>query len=516
MTSAGISQTLNFFDIIPDLGGLDSQGQALIVLPDTHEIYVMGDLIDTTLEPLQSVIRPFLAKFDYEGRMIGTHIIYDSLSQSKFYIDTRPIIKDRISILIYIDKLNEYGRYNANLLAIDIHTGAILRSKLYPAPPIADSTHIGGWYYRDSKKNLIVYHYLGFEKRIYIRKIDSLFNVTSEFLVNENSRWNAPKYIEAESDSTFILVGASIAPPGGILPEAKPFFMRVNKTGKILDFKLAPGITQKTVVFSSANSYTVLRDESGNWIISCVILEPNDNCNHCYNVIPISFSVSPEFDSLLWINYFSEVPYDSLQFYDLSSASWTTDRSGFVVSGTDFSLDERNSFLVKISTEGNTLWTRHFIPLGWEQERLSWADVEDVKATPHNTYVMVGVVFDNDLWIRRPWILHIDSMGCLIPGCDRIVSTHDSEKSLSNDFVIFPNPTSDQLYLMYRGVSMTTSAFSIYLMTETGQVLKSTKITPLSGGQYILPLYNVPPGQYIIRIEHAEQPYLQTNKIIKL
>src|SRR5688572_27745227 len=75
----GSSQSIGFFDIIPSLDGKYLQGQALMVLPDTNEIFVMGHLIDTTLQPGMEVVRPYLARFDYNGNLIKSFIIFDSI-----------------------------------------------------------------------------------------------------------------------------------------------------------------------------------------------------------------------------------------------------------------------------------------------------------------------------------------------------------------------------------------------------------------------------------------------------
>lgn len=506
------AQFQNQFNIVPIIGGIDNQSQGLIILPDSLEFYIMGDLIDSALVSGQTVIRPYLARFDYHGDLIDTYTISDSLDIERFRISTRPILKVNSSIIALIEKENEHFGYDTYLFKLDLDSGKILNSKTFEFAPTADSSHVGGWYYKNQSEEIISSHFLQNERRIFIRKVDKEFNVISQFLVEDNGRWNTPKYIEYEEDSTYVLVGTSIAPPGGQFPESKIFFMRVDETGSILDFKLIPDLDYKTISFTVANSYTVLRDNSGNWIVSVGIINSNPSI---YNIVPIAISLTQNFDSINWINYFSNISFDSAQFYTLTGVSWTKNRDSFVVAGYDFSKSNRNSFITKIDTFGKILWTRNYIPLGWDKDDFAWANIQDIKLTPFNTFVAAGVLFDNNNMIRQPWILHVDSMGCVVPGCDIVSSTEinilDSEEVIK----IYPNPTSDLVYVQFLHDKLDNIENVVSLFDIHGKRLKSVKCNPVSGVQYILSLSEIPAGTYILNIYDSYNKCLKTEEIIK-
>lgn len=510
-----IAQEQNQFNIVPFVGGIENQSQGLIVLPDSNEFYIMGDLLDSVVVSGETVTRPYLSRFDYQGDLIATYIITDSLGIGKFNIDTRPVIKDGTSIIALIERVNQHFGYDPFLFKLDLKSGKILKSKTFEYAPTIDNSHKGEWYYKNQEEEIISFHFLQSERRIFIRRVDKEFNVISEILVEENGRWNVPNFIEFGEDSTYVIIGTSIAPPGGPFPESKIFFMRVSETGDIIDFKLAPGLDYKSILFTSANSYTVLKDSQGNWIVSVGILNIIESNPIVYNIVPIAISLSPNFDSTQWINYFSNISIDTFQFYNLTGVSWTRDKESFVVAGYDFSQTMRSSFITKITTTGEILWTRTFVPLGWDSDDFAWANIQDIKLTPFNTFMAVGVIYDNIKMIRQPWIIHIDSMGCVVPGCDLVNANEMNLLDIKDKIKVYPNPTSNQLYLSFSDDDLDISEYVVSLFDISGKMIKSLKIDPIGGFQYILSLLEIPTGIYVLKISNKFNEILKTEEIIK-
>ncbi len=317
--SEATSQVRSFFNFLPDVSGFEGQSQGLNIYADSQQVYLLGDLMDANTVSGDTVVRPFYARFNYKGHLLAKHTIYDSLAFGEFWMwgGTFPIYINNGNVNFYGTQMDAKGNFHACMIALDSISGDILRYTCFPHPPSIDSSHGAQNYNKDMEGNVVAYHYLYTEKGIALRIINPQFLLLNEILIDPHNRWNHPRYIEVESDTTFLLIGSSTAPPGGDYPEVKFFFMRVNKAGNILDFRLVPGISAKTVGFSDATSFTVLHSSSGNWIISGIISELINGSSGDRNETPISICVSPKFDSLLWITRFSDLPNAERKYYDL-------------------------------------------------------------------------------------------------------------------------------------------------------------------------------------------------------
>ena len=70
--------------------------------------------------------------------------------------------------------------------------------------------------------------------------------------------------------------------------------------------------------------------------------------------------------------------------------------------------------IMKVSSQGDSLWTRKIIPIGWDSLRSLNLTFKQINITPYNTIVLVGAVADDLRGWLRPWVVHLDSDGCLI------------------------------------------------------------------------------------------------------
>jgi hypothetical protein len=510
------SQPVSFFEIVPDLGALRGQSQGLNIMGDSLHVYVLGDMIDTQTLPGDTSIRPFYARFDYQGHITAMRTLYDPNAPGEFYMldGAKPILKKAGTVYFYGSQLDEKSNFHACMIELNEANGDIQRYACYPHPPSADSTHGAQNYNLDQNGIIVAYHDLYKERGIAIREIDTSLHLAREILVESHPRGNHPHYIERDTEFSYTLVGSSTVFPAPGQPESKFFYMRVDTSGQILEFKLVPGISDRIINFSDALSFTVLRTNHQDWILSGVVAIYHTPDGLLRDEVPFSISVSPRFDTLHWQTYLFDPPGPNPQFYFLTSACKATDESGFVVSGHNV-LKGRSSFLKKLTFDGDTLWTRHYIPSGWTEDRLSWSIVEVVQPTPYNTFVMAGKFFDRDSFVRRAWILHVDSVGCLVPGCDRTVDIDDpAAASPASLFKIAPNPASGHFYILQTREAPTHEAFRISLYDMQGRLHNSGMISPIAGGQYIFPLDELPPGLYAVKIENPKSRYIQTEKLI--
>ncbi len=497
------SQIVKPFNLIPDFGSIDSAGFAWHVFTDSNFIYVIGN---TNRSYYQST-SPLLARFDYDGHFVNSYTIIDSSSNDYMLMDELPIIVEPDGFTMMLDRMDTLGStYSKELIRFDKHNGGIIQKMRLPHPPNSIFNFVSGLYNKTSDGHYIILGYIGDAANLYLSKLDSSFNTISQIVLPDIHQWDFAGYLKEQVDGSLILVGYSTDSAYWW-----PFFLHVSPTGEILEFKLAPeGLRTR----GSGPTNTVLRDEHDNWIFSSIMDTTSLGCHTCTREIPFVCAISPDFDSLLWVSYFSSPPYEDQDRNVTFFLTEANDHSGYVSSLNKTSGSSWVTYLSKVSSDGDSLWTRRISPLGWENIESTTMSILQLVATPYNTFVGVGTVSD-DLGPNRPWIFQIDSLGCLVPGCDQSVSVKTIEGTISKDFKVYPNPVSKKLYILYRGKNSTHSIYNITLMSLDGRLIRTTTMHPEQSEQFILSLPQIPAGEYILNIENADGSYRQLEKIIK-
>ena len=103
--------------------------------------------------------------------------------------------------------------------------------------------------------------------------------------------------------------------------------------------------------------------------------------------------------------------------------------------------------LYKFDSEGNVDWSRFYshysnIPVGYPQV------FKDVKPTSDGGFILTGETNGpappNS---SRLWLVKLDSMGCLVPGCHN-VGVQEFESQLQSALHLSPNPASEQVQVV--------------------------------------------------------------------
>jgi hypothetical protein len=500
------SQNITPFNVLPDFGGIDGVGTAWHVYPDSDFIYVIGNT-DTSF--YGSLTQPVLARFDYEGHLLNYNTIVDSTSDKHMTLDESPIIKEPNGFTMFISRWSLIGSPYNEFIKFNKDDGEIIQQKTPPRPPNLHYYPDIGLYYKTPDGRYIISGYIGDEADQYYAKFDSSFELMSEFIVPAMNRWNWAGYLKEQPDGSLIVAGYSELFPYAYVDQ--PFLMHVSPTGEMLEFLLAP---DSLLTNFSSTFNTVLKNEEGNWIFSGIMDHSSFGCDTCSKDIPFVCAISPDFDSLLWVRYLSYQPLAS----EIRSIAYimkeATDHSGYVSTIIKISETDNLIYLSKVSPDGDSLWTRTIAPLGWENEDSKRMNIWQLAATPYNTFVGVGTVEDQN-GPNRPWLFQLDSVGCLVPGCDQQVSVHEILEGATKDFIIYPNPVSGEIYISYQGTNTFQTDFTIILTTTDGKTIKTTSLHPMQHEQYILPLPQIPAGQYILSIENGDGSYRQSEIIIK-
>ncbi len=179
------------------------------------------------------------------------------------------------------------------------------------------------------------------------------------------------------------------------------------------------------------------------------------------------------------------------------------DQDGYILVGSRPATDTINiggGILAKLSTEGDSIFYRVLQPM----EKAVSAEFRDVIHTSDNYYMTVSTmtpwVFKDELF-HKTWLLKFDEEGHVV-NVDR---TNVEENSFSPEVSIFPNPSSDYIYIEHDDLSEV--SYSVY--NSAGQLMIHKENTA-AYHTYIMDVSSWQAGKYFLEIIDREgQRYVE-------
>lgn len=125
-----------------------------------------------------------------------------------------------------------------------------------------------------------------------------------------------------------------------------------------------------------------------------------------------------------------------------------------------------------------------------------------IRNTNTNGYILVGSgsrLANNGLWnaSSQPWILSVDSNGCVVPNCAVTVGV-SQEELIQNDITIYPNPSYNKLFFINSSI----------LKNYTWQVLSPLGYEIQKGTGNTIDLQSFADGIYYLRLMYKNQSFI--------
>jgi hypothetical protein len=153
---------------------------------------------------------------------------------------------------------------------------------------------------------------------------------------------------------------------------------------------------------------------------------------------------------------------------------------------------------VKLSPQGDSLWGRTFYTIGAAgDEHILY----DCKPTSDGGYVLCGqVIAISGATPQQGWLLKLDSMGCLVPGCHITEVENIAGQEEKIDIKVYPNPVRLGEYLnFYIPKIQVSSPLQVHLYNIEGQLLQNHSL-PSDDATYMLPTEGMTAGTYILQV----------------
>lgn len=170
--------------------------------------------------------------------------------------------------------------------------------------------------------------------------------------------------------------------------------------------------------------------------------------------------------------------------------------------------------IVKLTADGDTLWHRfysHYPGAAYHKDQIFW----DVKPTSDGGMVLTGETNSDDYDYAQLWLLKLDSMGCLVPGCGS-VGVQEYTDLFNGKLVVAPNPASDRVSValdLTEGVDVSGQVRAVLLDEFGRMVLEQTVQQNLNQLRATLDVSALPAGTYYLHVRDAKR-WLAGSKVI--
>ncbi len=511
------AQPYQTFNLTPDIGAYKKNSQFFLVMLDSQTIYIIGEELLEKTPGGQLKTENHFTKFDYQGNLLNSIIFQDTALSRPYFLASFPITKINDSIYyLLLATINDFSRTYSDPTLIKFNTknGKIQQKLILRHPLNLDE----GFAYRaisyDSlhKSCVIGFQtYINDYPYIYIYELDSSFSILKITNLPKFSLYTIPDWIEKRTDGTYDLVCDSHEFKNG-LPTGliKLTYINADSTGRVLK-KKDLNISQN-IGMVSGETFTIYRNADKTFNISA--LEYNTNLDR---TAPWALHASSEFDTIYWIKRFyeySEIKQENPD-YLINRTVYSHFDSSFITVGDINEQGTQNSYglIFKVTKNGDSLWTRKYLPAGFGTDRALWMNFYQVAISPHNTIIVCGRVSDVLEQVVKGWLLHLDKDGCLVPGCGEIVKNENIQSGKEKAFKIYPNPVQDKFYILSRIAS--NDNYKISICNLQGKKIKETKIKPEVGVQYIFMIPDdLLSGTYIFNISDLKGKLIQEEKLI--
>lgn len=196
-------------------------------------------------------------------------------------------------------------------------------------------------------------------------------------------------------------------------------------------------------------------------------------------------------------------------------AGYENQDSSLVLAGWYRSIAMRDQgLLVKVDKNGDTLWHRfysHYPGAAYEKDQIFW----DVKPTSDGGMVLTGETNSDDYPYAQLWLLKLDSMGCLVPGCGS-VGVQEYTDLFHGKLVVAPNPASERVSLaldLIEGIEVSGQVRAM-LLDATGRVVLEHAVQQnLNKLSAVLDVSALSSGTYYLHLRDAKR-WLAGSKMI--
>lgn len=337
-----------------------------------------------------------------------------------------------------------------------------------------------------------------FNSKIWVIKTDSLGTIEWQKTYGGPGNENA-KHIAICADGGYIFTARTES--GGVNPPAGNIrITKIDSLGNV-EFNKFYGLSLAEV--SSSIEQTI----DGGYIFGGGITLPSNSLSHPYVM---------RLDNLgdtLWTRIYPAPTGNSSLNY--INTIYELPDNTFIAAGMNYFTDsvvigKNVGFIVKIKTNGDTLWRKEYTILPGPG---SFHEIKDIRSTSDGGFICAGTIspLAPDTGTQDMWIFKIDSNGCVdTSNCYVSVGVTEEVTHSRNKLLVYPNP-SNTIVNFELPFNSTSKSAQLFLFDITGKEIFAIKVITST---IQIDVSNYPKGIYFYRYFDKKQQFNYSGKFI--
>ncbi|MBK9274335.1 MAG: hypothetical protein IPM49_07325 [Flavobacteriales bacterium] len=198
--------------------------------------------------------------------------------------------------------------------------------------------------------------------------------------------------------------------------------------------------------------------------------------------------------------------YDGAQFNNALFAVKEVSPGGDLIAVGQSSLPgPMNGVLLRTTAQGDSLWLRyyHYADSVWT---LGKGTLRDVMPTPDGGFIAVGTAYpssnnpnDPPIYGQDTWVVKVDSLGCLEPGCHLITGLESQVTTWRGALTVAPNPASGVARLAWELPEGLVGSCQLSMVSAAGHLVETVPVA-LAEKNYSLDVSGYPAGLYHVHL----------------
>ena len=498
LVSKSWSQQL--FNKIYDVGYLQNNASAIIEV-DNHYI-VAGNLLSKDSIRKSGI---FFSKFDENGQLLKTNQILDE-SNSLFYFlsNNKKILELRNHL--YVTPFAD----NSHVFSTDFNLNEVLELTEFEDPMLPDIPN-GLTGITEFPKGQIAVAGVAYTgptgRRGLLAKIDPESGETDlSYIEMEGMRLTPFKLITTENNTMLAL---GYGNNGSIVEDIDTATVGIFVIEYDESFNKIQETLTSEALHASGYAFDAIVDSNQDIVVAAVeyIRDTINSLNEWqprFRPAIVKLNKHLEYQ---WSKPLGQHDYSDVYpvFHSLVESH---DQDGYIIVGEDFTYSDfgRASIIMKMSSEGDSIWYKTITTLASEPNDI----LQDIIKSSDGNYVSTGLrarTTQNDSIdsVTQLWLIKFDENGDLID----LSTSSDTQLHPNLDIKIFPNPSSDVIYIEQKNISN----IKYQLFNAAGQLLIE-QLTHQPNHSYILDVSQYQDGIYHLHVTDLNSSHTYTKKIL--
>lgn len=225
-----------------------------------------------------------------------------------------------------------------------------------------------------------------------------------------------------------------------------------------------------------------------------------------HDMRPYLAKLSLDDGHIIWEREFGDLHYATAS-YNIRECS----NSDLIICGTTSTPVEEAyvGFLLRTATDGDSLWMRTYFSVDSLFDD-GECRLYDVLQTSDGGFIATGPGYSSFTLGFPPgssqdtWVLKVDSLGCVVPGCNGVTGITAQATNLLGALTLYPNPTSYDLtvQLDLPAAAESKGPLQLTVVSMDGRVVQQRQVSAPSA-TITLDVHELAPGPYAVHISQG-------------